>query len=212
MILPSHSISVSEYKEFDNCITRLIDIDAIQIHKPDGDNFLSPIFLVPKSNGDKRFILNLKQLNKFVETHHFKMEDYRTVTKLMTRGCYMASIDLKDAYFLLPVHKSFRKYLCFQYRDCTYEFTCLPFGLCTAPYVFTKLLKPVMEHLRNKNILSVIFLDDYMCFGQSYSECEKNVRITLDLLQSLGFIINKEKSCLVPSTQCRYLGFVFNSV
>lgn len=145
------------------------------------------------------------------------MEDYRTASKLITPNCYMASIDLKDAYFLINITESQRKYLRFKYRshpnchESIYEFTCLPFGLCTAPYVFTKLLKPVMEYLRNKDLMSVIYLDDILCFGQSFEECNFNVNYTMNLLKYLGFIINKEKSSLTPKQECKFLGFIYDS-
>ena len=139
------------------------------------------------------------------------MEDYRTASKLITKNCYMASIDLKDAYFLVPVHKSHRKYLRFKYNNILYEFNCLPFGLCTAPYVFTKLLKPVMEYLRTHGMISVVYIDDIFCIGTTFLECQNNVNLTTTLLKNLGFIINTEKSCLEPQTLCKYLGFEFDS-
>lgn len=197
--------------EYNNAIKKLLDIGAICNCNHNKDEFISSVFLIPKSNGQKRFILNLKKLNKFIQTHHFKMEDYRTASKLISKNCFMASIDLKDAYFLVNIQEPDRKYLRFKYRDLIYQFSCLPFGLCTAPYVFTKLLKPVMECLRSKGILCVIYLDDILCFGQTYMDCQNNVQMITKLLQSLGFILNEEKSCLIPSRNCRFLGFNFNS-
>lgn len=123
----------------------------------------------------------------------------------------MASVDLKDAYFFISIKKAHRKYLRFNYNDTLYEFNCLPFGLCTAPYVFTKILKPVMQLLRANQFMSVIFLDDIQCIGRTYKECEENIHSTIALLQSLGFIINHEKSCLIPNTVCQFLGYVFDS-
>lgn len=190
----------------------MLDINAIShcSHLP--DEFISSVFLVPKPNGDKRFILNLKCLNKFIETKHFKMEDYRTASKLISHHCYMGLIDLKDAYFLVPVHKQQRKYLRFEYNGHLYEFNCLPFGLCTAPFVFTKLLKPIMEFLRKTHhLISVVYLDDIFCIDRTFDECKNNLTITKTLFESLGFLINFEKSCLVPKTQCKFLGFVFDS-
>lgn len=50
-----------------------------------------------------------------------------------------------------------------------------------------------------------------MIFGDSSEECAKNVSYTVRLLTSLGFIINLKKSCIVPSTGHKFLGFIFNS-
>jgi len=65
-----------------------------QSHHEPGE-FISTIFLRPKSDGSFRMILSLKEFNKSVEHHHFKMDNLDTVTKMIKPGCYMASVDLK---------------------------------------------------------------------------------------------------------------------
>lgn len=203
--------SDQEHDEFVLAINKLTSIHAISRCSHEEGEFISSVFLVPKPNGEKRFILNLKLLNKFVSTNHFKMEDYRTAIKLITKDSYMASIDLMDAYFFINICSLHRKFLRFNYNGTLYEFNCLPFGLCTAPYVFTKLLKPVMEYLRSRNMISVIYLDDYFCVGKTYYDCMKNVKQTCKILEEIGFMINRRKSSLIPNKRCKFLGFIFDS-
>lgn len=123
----------------------------------------------------------------------------------------MATIDLKDAYFLVPIDKESRKYLRFIFNNELYEFKCLPFGLSTAPFVFTKIMKPVVGYLRSKGLLSNIYLDDLLCIGDSYESCSHNLELSCKLFESLGLIINWEKSNLRPSRSCKYLGFIINT-
>lgn len=59
--------------------------------------FVSSILLADKSNGKKGFILNLNEFNKYIDCPHFKMEDYRTASKLVQKNSFLATIDLKDA-------------------------------------------------------------------------------------------------------------------
>lgn len=159
-----------------------------------------------------RFILNLKKLNQFISAPHFKLEDSRSVLKLITNKCYFAKLDIKDAYFLVPVSKNYRKFLRFEFDNQIYEFNCLPFGLNIAPYVYTKLLKPVLKQLRINNVFCVSYLDDLLIIGKSYPECYKSLSNSVELLTSLGFIINKEKSNLIPAQKIEFLGFCFNSL
>ena len=77
-------------------------------------------------------ILNLEQLFSFVEYHHFKMDTLTTAIKMMRKGCYMASVDLKDAYYTVPIAAEHQKFLKFLWRGCMYKFTCLPNGLACA--------------------------------------------------------------------------------
>ena len=109
--------------------------------------FISPIFLVPKSEDSFRMILNLKRLNENMPYIHFKMETIKSILTLVTPNCYMAEADIKDTYYfsILPEHP---KYLKFYFREKLYQFTCLPNGLCSDPCKFKKLLKPLFSCLR----------------------------------------------------------------
>lgn len=204
--------SLSESSHISNEITHLLTIGAITECKPCKGQFISSIFLISKPNGKKRLILNLKELNKFLETIHFKMEDRTSVARTLFPNAYMANLDLKDAYFLIKVHNSHRKYLRFIFNDKIFEYTCIPFGLCSAPMVFTKLLKPVLHTLRIDSFMSVVYLDDFLLIGNTFIECVCNVKRTLHLLQKLGFVINYEKSNLIPQQFSKFLGFLYNTV
>lgn len=89
-------------------------------------------------------------MNKHVTYHHFKMESLTSAVNLMTQNCYMASIDLNDAYYSVPIHEDFQKYLCFQWQGNIYAYTCLPNGIASAPRLFTKICKLINATLRNE--------------------------------------------------------------
>ena len=72
------------------------------------NEFLSPIFTVSKPEGELRMILNLKDLNKYITYRHFKMENIATVLQNITQNCFMPSLDLKCAYYLVPISLDFQ--------------------------------------------------------------------------------------------------------
>ena len=93
---------------FSETETRLIDATlekgAIeQVTDRKSGTFISNIFLRPKKDGSMRPIINLKELNKFVKYHHFKMETLKCALTLLRPNSFLASIDLKDAYFTIPM-------------------------------------------------------------------------------------------------------------
>lgn len=88
----------------DSEIVKLLNKGVIVESTHSQGEFVSSIFLRLKKNGvDYRMILNLKELNKFIVYRHFKMDSLKTVTDLMTQGCYMASVDTKDAYYTVAI-------------------------------------------------------------------------------------------------------------
>ena len=139
------------------------------------------------------------------------MENIGTVKEMIRQDCFMASIDLTDAYHSVPIAKVHQKYLKISWKGQLYQYCSLAFGLSSAPRIFTKLLKPVLAKLRGDGFQSVAYLDDLYLQGKSRIECLKNVEATYDLLQKVGFHINEKKSVLVPTQQIEYLGFSLDS-
>lgn len=129
----------------------------------------------------------------------------------MSKNDFLAKLDLENAYFLIPVSESSSKYLRFIFQGQCFEYLCLPFGLNVAPYVFTKVLRPVVNHLRERGFSSVVYLDDFLIIASSKWECIRNVKATTELLEYLGFIINYNKSSLKPKHKAEFLGIIFNS-
>lgn len=203
--------SPEEFIRIEAALRKLISKQAIETCTESEGQFVSTYFLVPKPDGSDRFIINLKNLNEFIQTSHFKMEDLRSAKNLLDKDAFMASIDIEDAYLLVPINKACRKLLRFRFRGQLYEFTCLPFGLSVSPYIFTKIMKPVVNKLRSRGFLSVVYLDDFLCIGDSFESCKANVECTIKFLESLGFKINYSKSQTTPSRRCKYLGFTLDS-
>ena len=175
-----------------------------------GDYF-SPIFLREKSNGESRIILNLKELNKNINTKHFKMESIRNVKHMIRKNCWMASVDLKDAYYSIPIHPKHCKFLKFLWEGSYYGYTCLPNGYSDAMRIFTKLLKPIYGRLRMMGFQSVAYVDDNFLQGDDWMDCQNNICATVNSLTSLGYTIHCVKSILDPTQEIEFLGFILNS-
>lgn len=158
------------------------------------------MFLVSKKTGDLRPVINLKPLNEFVGKIHFKMEGVHLVQDLVKPGDYLATIDLKDAYFSIPIFPGDRKYFRFLWNKTLYRFTCLRFGgYSLAPRVFTKVLKPAMATLHCQGIRTITFIDDTLLIAGTTEECFHDISTTINLLESLGFHVNYGKSVLTTS-------------
>ena len=175
------------------------------------EEFISTIFLRLKKDGTHRTIVNLKAFNEFIAHHHSKMDTLEAAVNMMRPGCFMALVDLKGAYNTVPIHASHQKYLKFCFDGALYKYTCLPYGLVSAPRIFTKLLKPAYATLRRMGHLNSGYIDDSYLQGDTSAECHKNVTDTITLFTKLGFHIHPEKSVFIPSQKLTFLGFVLDS-
>ena len=193
-------------------IQGMLDAGIIVETRPEDTQYVSPIFPVVKATGTMRIILNLKQFNEHVEYLHFKMDNIKVVLSNVTKGCFMASLDLKNAYHSVRIDEDFQKYLKFTWNNTLYQYTCYPNGLGPCPRKFTKLLKVPLSHLREKLHIIIGYLDDFFMQGKNHNKCAHTLNATITLLQRLGFTINPHKSNLFPSQELVFLGFVINSV
>ena len=117
-------------------------------------DFMSSIFTREKRDGSYRMILNLKQVNKHIDYEHFKMDSLQSVLNIIRPNCWMASVDLKDAFYKVPIHPDHQKFLKFKWQEHCYTFRGMPNGYSEAMRVFTKLLKPPFSILRSHGYLS----------------------------------------------------------
>ena len=99
----------------------------------------------------------------------------------------MTIIDLKDAYLSVPFHELSQKFL---------RFAC-PFGLCSAPRIFRKLLRPIAAFLRKKSIRVLIHLDDFLLLAQTKEKAIKNSQLFSS--PSLPGFYNKPQKILSKS-------------
>ena len=193
-------------------INTLLEKDVIEkVHNPQTlGGFYSTLFLVPKKNGKLKMVTNLKPLNGYLKKIHFKMDTMQKVINLVKLKDWAISLDLSDAYFHLPIFPNHRKYMRFYVQNQSYQWKAMCFGPTCAPRVFTKVVSVVAAYLRTQNIRLVIYLDDWLIVNQDKNQLLQDRQKCLNLIVSLGFIINKEKSNLIPSQEITYLGGVFH--
>ena len=97
-------------------IENLLQKGVIKESQHEEGEFTSPIFLVPKSEDSFRMILNLKRLNEYMPYIHFKMETIKSILTLVTPNCFMAKVDIKDAYYFVSILPEHQKYLKVYFR------------------------------------------------------------------------------------------------
>lgn len=183
------------------------------IYKNDAkDLVLSPVYTVPKKDSKKRrFVMNLRWINRHLRTEHFKMTTMKDVKSMITKNAFMTKLDLKDCYWQVPVCKEDQRFLSFRWRGVNYSFNSLPFGLSVSPWFVTKLFKPVIAQLQQEGFSAAIYIDDLILVGKNQKECAKATRRAVALLTELGVILNLDKSDLHPSQVVEYLGFELDS-
>ena len=136
-----------------------------------------------------------------------------TWAQSLGKGCLMAKQDLKEAYHAVPIHPSDQKLLAVSWKGATYIDRVLPFGLRSAPKLFSALTDVMIWILHRKSVRTALhYLDDFLLLGPPDRQvCHNNLELPLSLCQELGFPVAPEKT-EGPTTSITFLGVELDSV
>ena len=164
-----------------------------------------------------RLVLDLRHVNKFLNVQKFRYEDLKIVADLIENSDYFTVFDLVSGYHHIDINPEHFKFLGFQWifeDGCVrnFQFLVLVFGLSTACYLFTKILKPLLKRWRLLGYRIAIYLDDGINISSSFSTCIDSTRNVIKDLESAGFVINLKKSNFTPRQKGEWLGTTIDTV
>ena len=174
----------------------------------------SPLSVVTNSSGKKRLVIDLRYLNGYLLKEKFKYEDLRLAMLMFQKGDYLFSFDLKSGYHHVNIQKNYWQYLGFAWDSGKgkkyFCFKVLPFGLATACYAFTKLLRPLIKYWRSQGLRVIIYLDDGVVAVKGKETADAASKKVRNDLKKVGLVENHEKSNWMPTQCLRWLGFVID--
>ena len=177
---------------------------------------VNPLTVATK-NGKHHLVLDLRHVNRHVFLKKCKIEGHDTLLQYLPDAKYLYGFDLKSGYHHVDINPVQHSLIGFQYTDFTgkkryFTFVVLPFGLNSAGFIFTALLRVCIKHWRSQQIPVVTFFDDGIGTGGSWNEACRNsdaVRTTLILA---GWIPNVSKSVWTPTPILAWLGFLYDLI
>ncbi len=166
---------------------------------------------VDDSRDDLRLICNARPTNGSLWVEHFKYENINTARDILQRFGFLFQFDVKSAYPHIRLHRD--GWGCFGvwWRGKFYVYTVLPFGLSTAPFVFSKVMKVLINHWRQLGIRVMSFLDDGLGGAASYGLAVAHSTVVRETMAAAGMTAHPTKSSWDPhpSTQA-FLGFTLD--
>ena len=207
---PNHKSTMAYLSFVTDAIKNLV-INRCVLRVSKKPHICSPLSVVSNSTGKLRLVLNLRYLNQYLHVLTFKYEDLRVAAVLFEADEYLFKFDLKSGYHHVDIHPDYHTYLGFQWETkgmaCYYVFTVLPFGLATACYLFTKIMRPLIRYWRGRGFKAIIYLDDGIVAVRGRQKALVESTWVKEDIEKAGFIINVEKSVWNPSQTMEWLGF-----
>jgi hypothetical protein len=206
-----NSHSSLEHQDFvTGAVEEMVKAGAVSI-LPSGTipTVISPLGVVPKPNSDKfRLIVNMRYVNEHLVKRVFKFEGLSDIADMAVKGDYSVAYDLTSGYYHVSLHVDSRRFVGFKWKGVYYQYNCLPFGLSTAPWVFSKVIRELVMFWRARGINILPYLDDLLFFITGCEACRRMAREVEHDMRCAGLTINWEKSDGTPSHERIHLGFV----
>ena len=214
--------SAFKFKYFvHEAISELIERNCVKevLNPP---KFINPLLVVQQSSGKCRLILDLSFVFKqnFIWKQSVRLEDIRAVFDLFQSGYFFFTFDLISGYHHVEIFQDHRQYLGFSWNFGSvakhFVFTVLPFGTSSTPYIFSKLVRSLVNYWCGLGRRVVTFLDDGIGGSPDYASCLVHSRLCRSDLDSADFFVNLQKSVWEPSQVGTWLGshliFSFNFI
>ncbi|XP_046365623.2 uncharacterized protein LOC124141636 [Haliotis rufescens] len=155
----------------------------------------------------------MKTFNKlYLETPpHFRMTSIALLRTIIHPGDFMISLDIQDAYLHVPILPEHRHFLRFEFLGQHYQWRVLPFGISSAPWLFTRFTKPIVKFLHTRGIVFETYIDFCIQANKDSNTLLHHLNFSQRLLHQLGLIISPKKSETIPTQRLQFIGALFDT-
>lgn len=191
---------LAEVQIIDELVEEYLKKGVIQ---PSDSPWSSPVVLINKPDGSKRFCVDYRNLNKVIIQDKYPIPRIAELLDKLSGNLYFTTMDLKSGYWHIPVAEEHREKTAFLANGSLYEFKVLPFGVTNGPPTFQRFMKGVLSGLQNV----MVYLDDIICFNHSLQAHLNNLKLVLTRLQEYHLKISPTK-CQWLQYEVKFLGFL----
>lgn len=197
--------TIEDKKEIEKQIARLLENKLIEeSYSP----FAAPVTLAFKKDENKksRLCIDFRELNKIVIP---QAQPFPLINDLIikTRNCkYFTSLDINSAFWSIPLRVEDKHKTGFITQEGHFQWTCLPFGLKTAPAIFQRILSNILRK-HNLKVFSENYIDDILIFSESFEEHIEHIEKVIKAIVQEGFRL-KFKKCTFAAKSVKYLGHI----
>lgn len=166
----------------------------------------SPILLVKKKDGDYRFCVDFRKLNAVTERDSYPIPYVSHVLDKLRDAHYLSSLDIKSAYWQVPVAETSRPYTAFTVPGRgLFQFRRMPFGLHNAPATWQRLIDNVLGPDLEPHVF--VYLDDVVVVTQTFEDHLRILDEVFRRLREAKLTVSFDK-CQFCRPEMKYLGYV----
>ncbi|XP_036347774.1 uncharacterized protein K02A2.6-like [Rhagoletis pomonella] len=201
-IIPARRIPYSLRDDVKKELNNMVKLKVIEpISEPTPS--VSPMVIVKK--GTKiRICMDPTELNKNIKRRHFPLKTVEEIASRIAGSKYFTKLDCQKGFWQLKVTDRTSKYLTFATPWGRFRYLRLPFGISSAPEVFSEVMSRTLENIPNCEVA----MDDIFLHAPTETELRRLTKTVTDRLHKSGFTLNNDK-CEYNKKFMKFLGHIF---
>ncbi|KAK9751650.1 RNase H-like domain found in reverse transcriptase [Popillia japonica] len=159
-----------------------------------------------KKDKTYRFVVDYRKLNKVTEKDAYPLPYISHTLHKLRDARYLSSLDIKSAYFQIPVAENSRKYTAFTVPNRgLFQFKRLPMGLSGSPAVWQRFIDRVIGEDLEPFVFA--YLDDIIVIGPTFDKHLEVLEEVINRIHNAGLTLNRDK-CKFCRDELKYLGVI----
>lgn len=134
-------------------------------------DWVHPVVIAPKANGDIRVCMDPRSLNKFIRRETFEIPTHESLFSELSGAKCFTLLDASSAFLQIPLDRESSLLCTITTPFGGYRYLRLPYGLSSAPERFQRFMSDTLRRL--KGVIS--YFDDILIFGSTVEEHNKNL-------------------------------------
>lgn len=183
-------------------------LQKLQIIEPmhEVTDWVSPIVVVPKNNGEIRLCVDYTRLNQSVGRPYYPIPKIETILANLKGARFFSKLDANKGFYQIKLDRESQLLTCFICPFGRFVFTRLPFGISCAPEYFVSKYNQVLEGITN----IVSHVDDILVYGNTIEEHDRTLDKVLSRLSTEGITLNRDK-CVFRVEEVKFVGHLLSS-
>ena len=164
--------------------------------------WVNPLVVAFKKNDKLRVCLDPKDLNEALCREHYPLPVFEDITYNVHGARVFSKLDLKAAFWQIPVDEPTSKLFCFATPFGRYKFLRLPFGITPASEVCHRWNAQVLQDLP----FVKVNVDDILIYSRNHNEHVKHLELLFNRLYENNLTLNRDK-CVFGVPEVTFLGY-----
>jgi hypothetical protein len=205
--VPPYRVGPAQQAEIDEHVKQMTASGVISMSQ---SPYSSPVLLVHKSDGTKRFCVDFRRLNSITKRDVYPLPRVDDMLDALGKACYFTTLDLQTGFWQIPIFPDDKEKTAFSTYRGHYQFNYMPFGLTNAPATFQRMMDSL---LREHKDFCLVYMDDIIVFSISFDLHKQHLQLVFDRLRYAELVLKPSK-CKLFRSEVKFLGHIIghNSV